>query len=226
MNNLVGQQIEHYRVEALIGEGGMGSVYRAVDVNLARRVAMKVMHDQYARQTQFRQRFLQEARVAARLNHPSIVTIHHFNFDQEKELLYIIMELVEGLSLGTYIKQLAQREQVVHLTETVDLIAQVADTLAYAHRQSVVHRDIKPDNILVTRIEDTAKLNDPALRAMVTDFGLAKLLEGGIETKPADGRAGSANGHAAPAKSAAVFTPRTRTKRLGERGRSDWDSAG
>ncbi len=179
--NLIGQKIEHYQIEEIIGEGGMGTVYRVTDVNLARTVAMKVMHAQFAIQPQFQQRFQQEAQAAARLDHPSIVRVYHFGREEGK--LYIVMEVVSGLSLGAYIKQLTRRNQVVRLDETILLIAQVADALGYAHRRGVVHRDVKPDNIIVKMQDTQERPDEPPLRAVVTDFGLAKLLEGGIQTQ-------------------------------------------
>ena len=180
MEELVGRKVDNFRIEALLGQGGMGAVFRAYDVNLARHVALKVMHGQLARQDQFKQRFMQEAQAIARLNHPSIVSI--YSFDSQQGLLYIVMEFVKGLSLGGYIKQLAERKQVVKLNETLNIIAQSADALAYAHRNGVVHRDIKPDNILIEPLEEPERPGDPPMRAILTDFGLAKLLEGGIDT--------------------------------------------
>ena len=178
---LIGQQIEHYQIEGIIGEGGMGTVYRAIDVNLARPVAIKVMHQQFAVEAEFQQRFQQEAQAAARLVHPSIVSVYHFG--REQGLLYLVMALVPGLSLGTYMKQLAARGQVIRLDETILLIAQVADALGYAHRKGVVHRDVKPDNIIVKQLDQAERPDEPPLRAVMTDFGLAKLMEGGVETK-------------------------------------------
>ncbi len=171
----VGQQIENYRIDSIIGQGGMGTIYRATDVNLMRPVAVKVMHSELADDPAFQERFLHEARAAARLDHPSIVRIYHFG--REEGLLYIVMELVDGLSLGAYLRQLARLNQVVRLEETLSLIAQAADALGYAHRQGVIHRDVKPDNILVKRIERPLRPGDPPLLALVTDFGLAKLHE-------------------------------------------------
>lgn len=176
-----GQQIENYRIDGVIGEGGMGAIYRATDVNLMRPVAVKVMHGELAGDPAFQGRFLQEARAAARLDHPSIVRIYHFG--RESGLLYIVMELIDGLSLGAYLRQLAQLNQVVRLEETLSLVAQAADALGYAHRQGVIHRDVKPDNILVKRLDHTERPGDPPLRAMVTDFGLAKLLETDTESQ-------------------------------------------
>jgi len=175
-----GQQIENYRIDAVLGEGGMGTIYRATDVNLMRPVAVKVMHGNLAADPSFQSRFLQEARAAARLDHPSIVRVYHFG--RQADLLYIIMQFIDGLSLGAYLRQLAKLNQVVRLEETLTLVAQAADALGYAHRQGVVHRDVKPDNILVRRLDRPDRFGDPPLRAMVTDFGLAKLAGDGGET--------------------------------------------
>lgn len=178
---LIGQQLDHYRIDRLVGSGGMGSVYQAFDLNLARPVALKVMHAQYAAQPEFQRRFQQEAQAIARLSHPSIVNIYQFG--RRQGYWYIVMEYIVGLSLGAYIKQLAQRRQVVALGETLDLIAQVAEALGYAHWQGVVHRDVKPDNILIQRLERPWHPDGLPLRAVVTDFGLAKLLQGGVDTQ-------------------------------------------
>ncbi len=181
MQNLIGQRIDSYRIESIIGSGGMGTVFRAHDSNLERPIAIKVMRQQYASQPQFQQRFQQEARTAARLNHPSIVQVYQFGRFQD--YLYIVMEYVPGLSLGGYMKQLADHNQIVRLDEALITIAQVAEALGYAHRNGVIHRDIKPDNILIKPLDLPDRPNELPLRSMVTDFGLAKLIEGGMETQ-------------------------------------------
>jgi len=179
MNELIGRQIDHYRIDALLGEGGMGAVYRAYDLNLARPVAFKVMHGNLASQDEFKARFMQEAQSAAKLNHPSIVTVHYFGASQG--LLFMVMSYVPGGSLSTHMRDIQQRGEAVQLREVLLFLAQVADALGYAHRQGVVHRDIKPSNVLIQRL-DSSDVGIP-LRAVVTDFGLAKLLSGGVETK-------------------------------------------
>ncbi len=181
MNDLTGQQIDQYRIEALLGEGGMGAVYRARDVHLNRLVALKIMKQSLARQPEFQQRFLQEAQAAARLKHPSIVQIYHFG--NRQNMLYMAMAFVPGATLGTYVRHLQQKGQVLQLSESLFLLAQVADALGYAHRQGVVHRDIKPDNVLLETLDQPDREGEPPVRAVVTDFGLAKLLEGGVETE-------------------------------------------
>lgn len=178
--DLIGRQFGNYRIDAVIGDGGMGAVYRATDLTLDRPVAVKVMHGELAGDPVFQQRFLQEARAAARLDHPSIVRVYQFG--QGEDLIYMVMELIDGVSLGAYLRQLARQHQVVRLEETLTLMAQVAEALGYAHRQGVIHRDIKPDNILVKRLDRPDRPGEPPLRAMVTDFGLAKLMETDLDT--------------------------------------------
>ena len=180
--DLIGRQLENYRIDALLGQGGMGAVYRGFDVNLARPVALKIMHRQFASQPEFQRRFLQEAQAAARLgDHPSIVST--YNFAARQGLFYMVMEFVPGASLGGYIKHLQQQNQVVRLSETLLILAQVADALGYAHRNGVIHRDVKPDNVLLKPIDEQDRDEDLPVRAIVTDFGLAKLREGGVQTQ-------------------------------------------
>ena len=179
MDDLIGQRVGQYRVDALLGEGNMGAVYQAYDLNLTRKVVLKVMHRQLANHESFQKRFMQEAQAAARLDHPSIVKI--FNFDTTPTL-YMVMEYVSGPSLGEYVKHQQAKNEVVNLDTVLRLIAQVADALDYAHSQGVVHRDVKPSNVLLKPLKRPDREGDPALRVIVTDFGLAKLLEGGMKT--------------------------------------------
>lgn len=182
MADLVGSQIGSYRIDSILGQGGMGAVYRAYDLNLARQVALKVMHQQFAQQHQFQRRFQQEAQAAARLgDHPSIVNI--YNFGGQDDLFYMVMEFVPGSSLNGYIKHVQETQQVVKIKDTLLILAQVAEALAHAHSQGVIHRDIKPDNVLIRPLEKPDRKGDIPIRAVVTDFGLAKLLEGGVQTQ-------------------------------------------
>jgi eukaryotic-like serine/threonine-protein kinase len=181
INSLIGQQIDHYRIEALLGEGGMGAVYRAQDVHLNRPVALKLISAHLARKPDFRRRFLQEAQAAARLNHPSIVQIYHFGARQE--MLYMAMAYIPGQTLGTYIRRLEKTNWVPLLSEALILTAQIAEALGYAHRQGVIHRDIKPDNVMLQSLDAPEREGEPPIRAVVTDFGLAKLLEDGMKTQ-------------------------------------------
>ena len=176
----VTESIRHYRLEAKLGDGGMGAVYRATDTRLNRTVALKLMHDNLSNSAEFRERFLQEAQAAARLSHPAIATVYDMDADQGR--LYIAMEFIRGGTLGSYVRRLEQTNQVLQLARCCTLTAQVADALDYAHRQNVVHRDIKPDNVMVEPLDEAARPGEPALRAVVTDFGLAKLVDGGMNT--------------------------------------------
>ncbi|PID84627.1 MAG: hypothetical protein CSB13_12225 [Chloroflexi bacterium] len=181
MKELIGQQLDNYRIESLLGEGGMGAVFKARDMNLNRVVAVKVMDNRLAKQPQFQQRFQQEAQAAARLKHPSIVQIYHF--DNYRGVLYMAMTYVAGQTLGKFLRKMYEEQQVILLKETLGLTAQVADALGYAHRKGVVHRDVKPDNILMEPLDMPDREGEAPIRAVVTDFGLAKLVEGGIQTQ-------------------------------------------
>jgi eukaryotic-like serine/threonine-protein kinase len=150
-----------YRLVERIGEGGMAAVYRAVDTRLGRNVAVKVLHPEYARDQPFLQRFQQEAEFAASLGaHPNIVAI--YDIGQDDALHYIVMELVEGRDLKDIIRERAPLE----VPEAFSIGAQVASALDFAHKRGLIHRDIKPQNIMVT---------DAGI-AKVTDFGIARSL--------------------------------------------------
>ncbi len=177
MEQLVGQTLDRYKILKLLGEGGMGAVFKARDLTLQRDVAIKVMHAQFARQPDFQERFLQEARTAARLDHPSVVQV--FDFGSSKSYLYIVMEFIPGANLKDLLKGLSEKGKWILLNEGLEIIKQVALALDYAHRQGVLHRDIKPANIM---LEPEPSGNLP-YRPVLTDLGLAKLLEGGLVTR-------------------------------------------
>ncbi|MEW6724882.1 MAG: Stk1 family PASTA domain-containing Ser/Thr kinase [Bacillota bacterium] len=147
-----------YQLEEQIGSGGMATVYRAVDALLERTVAVKVLNPQYATDQDFVRRFRREARSAASLTHPNIVGI--YDVGQEDDTHYIVMEYVEGETL----KDRIERTGALGVRETVRILEMVGEALAAAHRKQVVHRDIKPHNILITE-NGTAK---------VSDFGIAR----------------------------------------------------
>jgi serine/threonine-protein kinase len=150
---------EHFLIEAELGRGGMAAVYRGLDVRLNRRVAIKVLPPELAFNDAVRKRFLREAQMAAQLSHPNIVPI--YTVDEKDGLVYFVMALVEGDSVAMHLAASGR----MPATEVRAIISAVADALEYAHRQGVVHRDIKPDNILIDRA---------TRRPMVTDFGIAR----------------------------------------------------
>ncbi|HLU11392.1 MAG TPA: FHA domain-containing serine/threonine-protein kinase, partial [Oceanobacillus sp.] len=172
---LVGKTIAHFRIDRLLGQGGMGAVYQATDVNLERQVALKVMHPHLSAQEPFQKRFLQEARAVASLDHPGIVRV--LSFDLVDGQLILVMEFVAGGSLRDHLNKLAEEAKTLDITEAVSLTRQIADALHYAHQQGMTHRDIKPDNILMK-----PNLEGEGFRPLITDFGLAKLAESNLHS--------------------------------------------
>jgi serine/threonine protein kinase/Tol biopolymer transport system component len=172
VEELIGKTLNRYKLTALLGQGGMGAVFKAYDLTLQRDVAIKIMHPHIASQPDFQERFLQEARTAARLNHPGIVEVH--DFGQDRSLLYIVMEFIPGSNLGGMLHDLRQNQQWILLREAVELVRQVAQTLYYAHQTGVLHRDIKPDNIMLRPTPTQGLPYQP----VITDLGLAKLTAG------------------------------------------------
>ena len=182
MTSLIGQTINNrYKLEALLGDGGMGAVYRAYDLNLDRQVAIKLMHAQFARRSEFRARLIQEAQTAARLDHPSVVQV--YDFGNSEAGLFIAMEYVGGGSLRNHLKRLQTMQKYLPLPQSLQIVAQIADALDYAHRRGIVHRDIKPGNVLLKRLSRPDAPGEQPFRAMLTDFGLVKLQEGSNMTQ-------------------------------------------
>lgn len=157
---MIGQNLKHYRVDATLGQGGMGVVYRAQDLKLQRPVAIKLLAPELVQDAERRRRFFQEARAAARITHPAIAQI--YDVDEADGVIFIAMELVEGST----VKDLIRRREL-DLLGSMDIAIQVAEGLARAHEAGIVHRDIKPANIIVTRDG----------QAKILDFGLAKLVD-------------------------------------------------
>ncbi|MDH3530775.1 MAG: serine/threonine protein kinase, partial [Acidobacteriota bacterium] len=163
--SLVNKKIGRYRVEKILGIGGMGTVYLATDTRLARPVALKVLASEIVRDRDRVQRFMHEARAASALNHPHILTVYEFDefTDEEDETLHFIsMEFVEGKTLDNLIYS-----DKTSTTELFKYLAQAAKGLAKAHAAGIIHRDLKPENIMVS--------NDGY--AKILDFGLAKLTD-------------------------------------------------
>ncbi len=155
-----------YRILGKIGHGGMGVVYRALHINLEENRALKVMRPDYASNPQFTQRFLQEARTAGKLYHPNSVRMYDFA-QAEDGKLFIVMEYIEGLSA----REILQNGQRFPPLRALEIARQAADVLTVAHAQDIIHRDIKPDNLMLTRGAQGREL------IKVMDFGIAAVRE-------------------------------------------------
>lgn len=166
---LVGKQLDEYRLEALLGEGGMASVYRAVDVRLNRYVAIKVIQTSFRDNSSYVMRFEREAQAIAQLQHPNIITLYRFG--DKDGLLYLAMQYVEGADLATVIDSFRRDNVYIDYDEVVRLAHEIGEALDYAHSRGVIHRDIKPHNIMVNSDN----------HAIVTDFGLALMTELGTQ---------------------------------------------
>lgn len=155
LDPLIGRMLGHFRIDGLIGRGGMGSVFRAWDMSLLRPVALKVL---ISDSINARTRFLREARSQAQLRHPNVVPIHYVG--EAEGIVFLVMDLVEGESLADLIR----REGRVAPERALDIVDAVANALAAGHAAGLIHRDVKPSNILLER----------SGRALLADFGLAK----------------------------------------------------
>jgi serine/threonine-protein kinase len=155
-----------YRLQRLIATGGMGQVWEAVDSRLGRRVAVKVLKAEFSQDSEFIERFRAEARTTAMLNHPGIAAVHDYGesqMDGEGRTAYLVMELVNGEPLNSVLKRTGR----LSLRHALDLLEQTGRALQIAHAAGLVHRDVKPGNILIT----------PTGQVKITDFGIAKAVD-------------------------------------------------
>ncbi|MFL5629270.1 MAG: protein kinase domain-containing protein [Ktedonobacteraceae bacterium] len=165
-DELIGVMLGNYRILAPLGQGGMARVYKAHQENLDREVAIKVLPPWFAADRNFVDRFNLEARLVARLSHPNIVTVHDANECQGS--LYIVMQLVDGGTLRQRMDQLQAMGNTLDVAEARRIFSQLANALSYAHDNGIIHRDVKPVNVLMDR----------SGRPILSDFGIAKVLAG------------------------------------------------
>jgi serine/threonine-protein kinase len=182
---------DHYELDSEIGRGGMGIVYRAKDRRLKRTVAIKLLPPELAFRSDIKTRFLREAETAAQLSHPNIVPI--YTVDETEGLVYFVMAYVDGENLA---KRIFERG-VLPADEVRRILRDVADALAYAHERGVVHRDIKPDNIIIA---------SQTGRPMVTDFGIARAVSDGDSRLTATGMAIGTPAYMSPEQAAGERT--------------------
>ena len=177
LEHYVGHVIdEKYRLERLLGRGGMGAVYLATHLGTARYVAVKLITPQFMQNEEFVERFKREARAAGRLRHPNVVDVTDFGFGEvtNEPVAYLVMEYLDGCTLGDVLTE----EERLPLEWVVDILEQVCSAVHEAHEQGIVHRDLKPDNIWL----EPNRLG--GYRVKVLDFGIAKLAE--VDTRLAD----------------------------------------
>ena len=163
---LEGQSLGKYRVLEPLGRGGMARVYRAYHPQLDRYVAIKVLRSDLVEEEDFLARFKREARAVAALRHPNVVRV--FDFDVQQGIYYMVMELLEGDSLRTRLNDYRAREEQIPLGDVARILLDVLEGLQYAHSEGMVHRDVKPGNILLSR----------SGQAVLTDFGIAQIIGG------------------------------------------------
>jgi len=160
MSNLIGQTLGPYRLISQIGAGGMATVYKAYQPSMDRYVAIKVLPPYLSQDEQFARRFQREAKAVAKLEHAHILPVH--DYGEAEGITYLVMRFVEG---GTLKQRITQGTP--SLSEVVRLMGQIGDALDYAHRLGVIHRDVKPANVLI----------DGQGNTYLTDFGLARMME-------------------------------------------------
>jgi serine/threonine protein kinase len=165
-SSLEGQNLGKYRVLEPLGRGGMARVYRAYHPQLDRYVAVKVLRSDLVEEKEFLARFQREARAVASLRHPNIVQV--FDFDVQDDLYYMVMELMEGDTLATRLHEYRARGERMPWGEMIRILLDVLDGLAYAHSEGMIHRDVKPANVLLTKRG----------QAVLTDFGIAQIIGG------------------------------------------------
>ncbi len=166
-DNLLGKKLGRFRLEALLGTGGMACVFKGIDTTTQQPVAIKVMDDPVERDAEYAQRFLREWKAVAKLKHPHIINL--IDVGKENGILYMVMDYVDGADLAKVLNTYQDDQEYIKPADLLRIIGQVASALDYMHTQDIVHRDIKPENIML----------DKHGQVTLMDFGLALLLDVG-----------------------------------------------
>lgn len=168
MTNLADLQIDRYEIQQRLGAGGMARVYKAWDTNLERTVAIKVLHEHLAEDPTFKERFEREAKLIANLNHPNIIQVYDFNTAQLDgfPVYYMVMSYIAGQTLRELLADHAERGELLSYERVWAIMTNLTEALHYAHKAGMVHRDVKPANILFNDLD----------QAVLTDFGIARLI--------------------------------------------------
>jgi serine/threonine-protein kinase len=165
--NWIGQTVGgRYRIDEILGQGGMSAVYKAFDPNLKRTVAVKMIHAHLADDPKFLVRFEEEAAAVAQLRHPNIVQVYDFNHDED--LYYMVQEFIPGETLQERLRRLNKSDRRMEVTEAIGFTMNICEAAGYAHRRGMIHRDIKPANIML----------DTHGQAILMDFGIVKITGG------------------------------------------------
>ncbi|MFN8530774.1 MAG: protein kinase [Anaerolineae bacterium] len=175
-------RINRYEIRERIGAGGMARVFKAWDTTLERPVALKILHDHLADDPTFKERFTREARFVAALNHPNIVQVYDFNVIERDgfPLYYMVMSYIPGSTLRDLLYDYGERGERLPVERVYQIMRNLTDAIGYAHANGMVHRDLKPGNVLLGAQGD----------AILTDFGIVRMLESsrltqeGISTAP------------------------------------------
>jgi WD40 repeat protein len=182
LNSYIGRVIAgRYEIVDFLGSGGMADVFKGKHLQLNRFVALKLMHSFLAEDEQFRARFEREAQAVAQLRHPNIVQVYDFDLSPEDRLYYMVMEYIEGPTLRKCIDELTGRGKRIPLDEALRIITGVGKALAYAHKRDMIHRDVKPANVMIGADG----------RVVLTDFGIVKMAGGGSTLTASGGMLGT-----------------------------------
>lgn len=171
LDALLGREIDGYSIDKLLGKGGMARVYRGQDIRLGRYVAVKFIEPTAHADPEFTSRFQKEARAIAQLNHPHIVSIYRFG--EDNGLFYMVMQYIDGADLGWALQDFAQDGELMQHEDVLRVVSHIGSALDYAHSKGVIHRDVKPSNVMLNKDGS----------AILTDFGLALVQAEGTQGK-------------------------------------------